>query len=150
MRETPSITGVILAGGEARRMGSIDKGLVSFKGRAMIEHVLDRFSGQVDELLINANRELVQYGAYGYKVISDRLENYQGPLAGVDVALDYIGDGYLCVVACDMPMLPVDRVERLLDGLQKSGAEAAVAHDGDREQTACFLVSASCRKTVRD
>ena len=63
------ITGVILAGGQGRRMGTIDKGLVSIDGRPMVAHVLDRLRPQVDEILINANQHRVEYEAFGYPVL---------------------------------------------------------------------------------
>ena len=68
--EDERITGVILAGGQGRRMGTIDKGLVSIDGRPMVAHVLGRLRPQVDEILINANQHRVEYEAFGYPVLA--------------------------------------------------------------------------------
>ena len=99
------VTGVILAGGLARRMGGVDKGLVELAGRPMIEHVLDALRPQVGPLLINANRNLDRYSAYGHPLINDTLAGYLGPLAGVLSAMQRLVTGYLVTVPCDAPRL---------------------------------------------
>ncbi|HEY7842005.1 MAG TPA: NTP transferase domain-containing protein, partial [Gammaproteobacteria bacterium] len=78
-----SVTGVVLAGGAARRMGGSDKGLIRLAGRPMIEYVLDALRPQVDGILINANRNPDQYARYGIAVIADERTGFQGPLAGM-------------------------------------------------------------------
>src|ERR1700694_6112566 len=85
--EDERITGVILAGGQGRRRGTIDKGLVPLDGRPMVAHVLDRLRPQVDEILINANQHRAEYEAFGHAVLADAIGGFAGPLAGVDVAL---------------------------------------------------------------
>ncbi|HVC50001.1 MAG TPA: NTP transferase domain-containing protein, partial [Burkholderiales bacterium] len=76
------ISGLILAGGQGRRMGGTDKGLVSFHQEPFIAHVLRRLAPQVDEILINANQNLETYQSFGYPVISDAIRGFAGPLAG--------------------------------------------------------------------
>ena len=61
-----AITGLVLAGGQGRRMGSVDKGLVLLHGRPMVQHVLERLAPQVDDILINANQHADEYAAFGY------------------------------------------------------------------------------------
>ena len=78
-----SISGVILAGGQGRRMGGIDKGLVDFLGKPLVAHVIQRLGPQVDEILINANREIESYSSFGHEVIQDDIEGFAGPLAGL-------------------------------------------------------------------
>ena len=75
------ITGVILAGGQARRMKGQDKGLILFNGKPLIEYVIEVFNPQVGKLIINANRNHDKYSQYGFEVISDEYPNYCGPLA---------------------------------------------------------------------
>ena len=136
-----NISAVILAGGEARRMGGMDKGLIKFREEPLIEHVIRRLHQQLDNITINANRELDIYRQYGFRLVSDGFEGFQGPLAGIEAALNSTEADYLLVVACDMPLIPLDLVERLYLAIRDNGADLAVAHDGKREQTACFMVS---------
>ena len=81
------ITGLILAGGRAQRMGGIDKGLIPFRGKALIESAIQALQDQVGEILINANRNISQYSSYGYPVIVDETPNFSGPLAGFSAGL---------------------------------------------------------------
>ena len=70
------ITGVILAGGQGRRMGSVDKGLRELRGKAMVAWVLERFAPQVEEMLINANQNLDVYAKFGHRVIPDEIGGF--------------------------------------------------------------------------
>ena len=94
------ITGVILAGGRARRMGGADKGLVLFNGKPLIEYVIDALEPQVGCLLINANRNHEKYRSYEFDVISDELKDYCGPLAGMACVLNKIHTPYLVTAPC--------------------------------------------------
>ena len=75
------VSGIVLAGGLGRRMGGVDKGLQPLHGKAMVEHVLARLAPQVDEIVINANQNLEIYRAFGYRVVSDEIGGFAGPLA---------------------------------------------------------------------
>src|SRR5687767_10821159 len=108
-----SITGVILAGGQGRRMGGADKGLVEFLGKPLISHVIQRLSPQVDEILISANREMETYAALGHPVMADALEGFAGPLAGLHMGMTEARHPYVLTVPCDTPLLPMSLVERL-------------------------------------
>ena len=72
------ITAVILAGGQGRRMGGQDKGLIEFEGRLMIEILIEALENQRLDIVINANRNQSTYQTYGYPVVSDNLDNFQG------------------------------------------------------------------------
>ena len=135
-----AISGLVLAGGLARRMGGIDKGLVVLAGKPMIEHVLAGLAPQVGRVLINANRNLEQYGGYGYEVVSDTLEGYLGPLAGALSALEVIDTEFLLTVPCDSPLVAPDLAGRMYAALRLRQADLAVAHDGRRQQPVFLLL----------
>jgi len=135
-----AISGLVLAGGLARRMGGIDKGLVVLAGKPMIEHVLAGLAPQVGRVLINANRNLDQYASYGHKVVSDTLEGYLGPLAGALSALKVIDTEFLLTVPCDSPLVAPDLAGRMYAALQLRQGDLAVAHDGRRLQPVFLLL----------
>ncbi len=128
------ITGVILAGGRGRRMGGLDKGLYPFADKPLIEWVIAALAPQVHRLLINANRSLDLYDAYGVPVVKDAVAGYPGPLVGIMSAMEVAATPWIAVVPCDTPLVPRDLVARLGDALIGQGAEVAIAHDGQRAQ----------------
>ncbi|MGR8933432.1 MAG: molybdenum cofactor guanylyltransferase MobA [Gammaproteobacteria bacterium] len=133
MYDQTKVTGVILAGGLARRMGGQDKGLLVYKRRPMLEYAIDAMQPVVGELLINANRNLDIYRQFGFTVLSDRNINFDGPLAGVLAALRYTqGQGVLLVMPCDSPLFKTEHLQRLLLTLQNRNAECCAAFDGIR------------------
>ena len=134
------ITGLVLAGGQARRMGGIDKGLVEIAGRPMIEHALAALRPQVGRLLINANRNLDTYAAYGVPVVTDTIGGFQGPLAGISAALSMVETPYLLTAPCDSPLLAPDLAACLFRALDAEQADLAVAHDGERQQPVFLLL----------
>lgn len=97
------VAAVILAGGQGRRMGGADKGLLDYRGRPLVEWVLDALAPQVAEILISANRNLDRYARYGRRVLPDALPDFPGPLAGVLAALDAVDTEWLLAVPCDTP-----------------------------------------------
>ncbi len=139
---TGQITGLVLAGGMGRRMGSVDKGLVEFRGKPMLAHVIERLGPQVNSLIINANRSLDQYHAFGYPVISDEVSGFAGPLAGLHAGLKGCTTPFIATAPCDSPFLPTDLVARLYEALQENIAELAVAKTGDQAQPVFALYSA--------
>ncbi|TMH18207.1 MAG: molybdenum cofactor guanylyltransferase [Betaproteobacteria bacterium] len=137
------VSGVVLAGGQGRRMGTLDKGLVPLHGRSMVRHVLDRLAPQVDDILINANQNLDRYAALGFRVVPDSIEGFAGPLAGLHVGLTHASQPLVATVPCDSPFLPADLVARLLAALQKMDAELAVARTFDQPHPVFALVRRS-------
>jgi molybdenum cofactor guanylyltransferase len=109
-----TISGLILAGGEGKRVGGVDKGLIEYQGRALIEHVIDTIRPAVDDLVISANRNIEHYQRYTDKVISDQTEQYLGPLAGIHAAMPHCAHEWILLTPCDTPLLPNDLVARLL------------------------------------
>jgi molybdopterin-guanine dinucleotide biosynthesis protein A len=102
------ITGLILAGGRAQRMGGIDKGLIPFLGKPLIVSAISRLQNQVGSILINANRNITKYASYGYPVILDETPDFSGPLAGFSIGLKACKTPYLLTSPCDSPLLPLD------------------------------------------
>ena len=125
------ITGLILAGGKGTRMGSVDKGLQMFCGKPMVEHVLQRLQPQVSKLIINANRHLDVYEAFGAPVVPDEISGFAGPLAGLHAGLSHCETPYLVTAPCDSPFLPMNLVDKLSEALMAAQADIAVAVTGD-------------------
>ena len=128
----PPITGVILAGGQGRRMGSVDKGLQLLRGKPMVQWVLERFAPQVDEVLLNANQNIEQYQLFNRKVVPDEIDGFAGPLAGLHRALSVATHDLIATVPCDSPFLPLDLIARLYTALNEQQADLAVARTGDQ------------------
>ena len=121
------ITGLILAGGRATRMGGVDKGLQNHQGMPLALHALLRLQPQVGHLLINANRNLAAYEALGVPVWPDPLADYPGPLAGWLAGLEHCDTPYLLTVPCDTPGFPTDLAARLSAALAEQNADIAMA-----------------------
>jgi molybdopterin-guanine dinucleotide biosynthesis protein A len=134
------VTGLVLAGGQGRRMGSVDKGLVSLRGAPMVRHVLDRLRPQVSEILINANQHRAEYEAFGHPVLADAITGFAGPLAGLQVGLSHASYPLVATVPCDSPFLPSDLVTRLEGELTARGADLAVARTFDQPHPVFALV----------
>ncbi|MCL7929179.1 molybdenum cofactor guanylyltransferase MobA [Halomonas llamarensis] len=132
------ITGMILAGGEGRRMGGRDKGLEPFADTPLVEHVSLRLRGHVAELLINANRNLDAYRPYADRVIEDAEGGFQGPLMGIYSGLRAAKTPWLLIAPCDSPALPRDLVARLVEGVR--GNDIGVAFDGERLHPVVALI----------
>lgn len=124
-----TITGVILAGGRGSRMGGADKGLQNFNGVPLALHTLMRLSPQVGDIMINANRNLAAYEAFGVAVWPDStgLGEFAGPLAGFLTALERCETPYLLTVPCDTPLFPADLVARMAAALARESADMAMA-----------------------
>ena len=121
------ITGIILAGGRANRMGGVDKGLQNFNGMALALHTLMRLGTQVSDVMINANRNLSAYESFGASVWPDPNSDFAGPLSGFLVGLERCETPYLLTVPCDTPRFPIDLANRLADALEANDAEIAMA-----------------------
>jgi molybdopterin-guanine dinucleotide biosynthesis protein A len=138
------VTGVVLAGGQGRRMGGVDKGLQLLRGKPMVEWVLARFAPQVDEVLINANQNLERYAALGPRVVPDLVGGYAGPLAGLHRGLSEAVHPLVATVPCDSPFLPADLVARLATALDAKGGDLAVARTGEQPHPVFCL----CRRAL--
>jgi molybdopterin-guanine dinucleotide biosynthesis protein A len=124
------ISGIVLAGGQGRRMGGVDKGLQLLHGKPMVEQVLARLAPQVGEVVINANQNLDAYRRFGHRVVSDDIGGFAGPLAGLHAGMKAASHPLVVTVPCDSPFLPLDLVSRLSKNLQKN--DLAVARTGSQ------------------
>lgn len=146
------ITGLILAGGRGSRMGGVDKGLQNHRGIPLAMHALLRLGPQVGHLMINANRNLGAYDAFGVPVWPDALPDFPGPLAGFLAGLEHCETPYLVTVPCDTPNFPEDLVQRLSQALETEGAELAMAAtpgpDGPQLQPVFCLMQATLMESL--
>jgi molybdopterin-guanine dinucleotide biosynthesis protein A len=128
------ITGLVLAGGRATRMGGIDKGLQNFNGTPLALHALLRLQAQVGHTMVNANRNLAAYESFGTPVWPDGLADYAGPLAGFLVGLERCETPYLLTVPCDTPLFPLDLASRLAEALEREDAQIAMASGAEPQK----------------
>ena len=134
------VSAIILSGGRATRMDGVDKGLISLKNKPLIQHVISRLQPQVDEILINANREIAQYETFGLKVLQDENQDFAGPLAGILLGLKHAKHELVLAVPCDSPLLPLDLVGRLYNGMAESLMDIAVVScDGNAHPVFCLM-----------
>ncbi|HVK55062.1 MAG TPA: molybdenum cofactor guanylyltransferase MobA [Burkholderiales bacterium] len=147
--EPPKVSGLVLAGGQGNRMGAADKGLLLFRGKPLVAHVLERFAPQVDEVLISANRNLDEYANFGYRVIPDELDGFAGPLAGVERGLSQAAHPLVAIAPCDSPFLPLDLVARLAAALVDNAAQLAVAKTFSQAHPVFCLCHASLAPHLR-
>ena len=143
------VTGVVLAGGQGSRMGGVDKGLQEFRGKPMVAHAIERLAPQVDELLINANRNPEAYAQFGHRVIADEIEGFAGPLAGFERGLAHAAGDLVVTVPCDSPFLPADLVSRLRIALERDGADLAVAKTGEQAHPVFSLMKRGVHESLR-
>ena len=150
-----AVTGIVLAGGLGRRMSAdglgVDKGLQPFRGRPMAQHAIERLAPQVATLIINANRNLDRYREFGWPVVSDAVEGFAGPLAGLHAGMRHARTRYVVTVPCDSPFLPLDLVARLGVALASApGARLAVARTGDQAHPVFALVERALLSNLED
>ena len=134
------ITAVILAGGKARRMGGEDKGLIELHGRPLLDYIISGLRPQAGQLLVNANRNLERYRAFGYPVVEDIMGDYFGPLVGMATGMQACNTPYIMTVPCDSPFVPAGLTDTLYQALADTRADISVAHDGRRMQPVFALL----------
>ncbi|HFZ8996677.1 TPA: molybdenum cofactor guanylyltransferase MobA [Citrobacter freundii] len=141
MNAESQVTGVVLAGGKASRMGGQDKGLMPLNGKPLWQHVAGRLHPQVSTVAISANRNLETYRAGGLPVVTDTLPDFPGPLAGILSVMRQLPGEWFLFCPCDTPFIPANLVERLK--AQRHQAPVVWAHDGERDHPAVALVHRS-------
>jgi molybdenum cofactor guanylyltransferase len=133
--QSPHIVGVLLSGGQSRRMGGGDKALRDLGGRPMLAHVIERLQPQVDAMVINANGDAARFAAFGLPVAADTIDGFVGPLAGVLAGMIWAkanvpGARWIATVSSDAPFLPADLVSKLRAGIEAQPQAIAIARSG--------------------
>ena len=131
------VLAVILAGGQARRLGGVDKALVSLAGRPLVAHVIERLRPQVGAIVLSANGDPARFAAFGLTVLADPFEENVGPLAGLAAGLRHASrldrpPRFVATVAVDTPFVPTDLIDRLAAALPDDGRSLAIAATAGR------------------
>lgn len=126
------IVAAILAGGQSRRMGGREKCFLPLAGRPVIEHILDRLSNQVDQVVVSANGEAARFEPYGLTVVPDLLTGSGGPLVGILSIMEWVrlhlpAAADLVTVPGDSPFIPRSLVTSLWRARNEAGRPAAIA-----------------------
>lgn len=123
------ITAIVLAGGQGTRMGGLDKGLQQFRGQPLAQHAAQRLwsGGGVGALVLGANRNPQAYAGFGWPVVADSLDGFQGPLAGFLAGWSVCQTPYLLTVPCDTPLFPHDLAQHMAATLATHEASIALA-----------------------
>ena len=149
-----NIVGLLLAGGQSRRMGGGDKCLRSLAGRPLLDHVIERLGPQVAALVLNANGDPARFAGFDLPVVADSLPDFAGPLAGILAGLDWAAANrpdcpMIVSAATDAPFLPRDLVARLADGMKAAGADLACAASHGRPHPVIGLWPVRLRDELR-
>lgn len=145
---TISISAVILAGGQAKRMGGVDKGLQPLQGKPLFQFIYDRLHLQVEHISVNANRNQAIYAIAGLPVFGDNIEGFQGPLSGILTALERADTDFVLFVPCDSPFFPDNLLEKLKSAVVFHGVSIAYVHDGEREHPTFCLMARSLKEKL--
>ncbi len=150
MKQQNKVTGVVLAGGLARRMNKQDKGLILYRNKPLVTYALNALSSVAEKVYINANRNLNEYNQFDYEVISDRTDSFDGPLAGILSAMSHALTEILLVIPCDSPLIKAEHLEKLLIAINKEEIEIAVAYDGQRIQPVFLALKTSLKNSLNN
>ena len=142
------VTGVVLAGGLARRMNKQDKGLVIFNNKPMVTYAVEAMSQVAETVLINANRNQNEYEQFGYQVISDQTDTFDGPLAGILSAIMHANTDIVCVMPCDSPLFKAKHLQKLLLAISEQNTDIAVAFDGQRMQPVFLALKTTLQNSL--
>ena len=148
------VIGVLLAGGQARRMGGGDKCLRMLAGETLLARVIRVLQPQVDELVLNANGDPGRFAAYGLPVVADVVEGFAGPLAGILSGMEWVRAehaqaGWIATAPTDAPFLPHDLVARLKAAAEAAGAPLACAMSGGQAHPVVGLWSVTLADELR-
>ena len=147
--------GVILAGGQSRRMGGVDKALIPLGGTTLIERAIARASVQVPDLIINANGDLKRFAHLGLPLVPDPIGGFVGPIAGIFAGLEWMRRErpkahWLASFSCDTPFFPMNMVERLIAKASGDRAKVAVAQSGSQDHPVFAVWSADISVSPED
>ncbi len=149
-----NIVGLLLAGGQSRRMGGGDKCLRLLGGRTLLDRVIDCLRPQVASLVLNANGDPARFARFGLPVVADSIPDYAGPLAGILAGLDWAAEHrpdcpLVASIPTDAPFLPANLVACLAAGMEREGAELACAASGGQAHPVIGLWPVRLREDLR-
>ena len=152
--EAPPTLGLVLAGGQAQRMGGGDKALIRIGGAPILDRVLDRLRPACVQIVLNANGDPTRFAAYGLPVIPDSVPDFAGPLAGILAGLDWAAQHardieWMVSVPSDCPFLPEDLVPRLHAARRAENKPLACAQSGDWRHPVVGLWPVALRENLR-
>lgn len=152
--DTASTLGLVLAGGQARRMGGGDKALLTIGGTTILQRVLDRLLPQCTKIVLNANGDPARFATTGLPVVADNVPGFAGPLAGILAGLDWAAAkapelAWIVSVPGDCPFLPRDLVARLHQARTQAGTHLACAKSGDWRHPVVALWPVRLRHDLR-
>lgn len=150
MNNSAKITGVILAGGLARRMNHQDKGLVCYRGRPLVSYGIAALAPLVNETIINANRHHQEYQQFGLRVVADQTASFDGPLAGILTVMLNTDAEVLLVVPCDAPLMTTAHLQKLVATCTELNADVAVAFDGERLHPVFLAIHSRLQTSLQD
>ena len=150
MHRQNKVSGVVLAGGLARRMDKQDKGLIEYQNKPMVSYAVEAMSQVTETVIINANRNLKAYGQFDCEVVSDQTNSFDGPLAGVLAAMNHVKTDILLVMPCDSPLIKPQHLQKLLTALIDEEVDIAVAFDGDRLHPVLLALKTSLQDSLAD
>lgn len=145
-----NITGVILAGGQSRRMKGIDKGLLQLDNKPLIKYAIDKIKPQTSNIFINTNSHIQDYAKFGFQIVEDDFQGHPGPLAGISACLNLANTEFLLCVPCDSPLLPDNLGVNLYQAIKQHNADIAYSHDGTRAQPLFALIRTSLATSVAE
>ncbi|MEQ1638405.1 MAG: molybdenum cofactor guanylyltransferase MobA [Methylococcales bacterium] len=149
MTNSTNVTGVILAGGLARRMNNQDKGLVIYKGQPLASYAIKAMAPLVTQTLLNANRNHEVYQQFGCPIIADHADQFDGPLAGILAAMAAAKTEILLVMPCDSPLMTTRHLQRLLVKLEETQSDVAVAFDGERLHPVFLAIKTTLQSSLQ-
>ncbi len=146
--------GIILAGGQARRLGGVDKALIAVGGEPILTRLARRLGDQCVGLALNANGDPARFAEFGLVVVADDISGFAGPLAGVLAGMEYVAANFgpiadIVTVPADTPFIPRDLVARLSEARAAASADIAVARSGERDHHAIALWPVALRGELR-
>jgi molybdopterin-guanine dinucleotide biosynthesis protein A len=149
-----TVAGIVLAGGQSRRMGGGDKCLRLLAGRPILAHIIARARPQVSALALNANGEPARFAGFGLPVVADSVPDFAGPLAGVLAGLDWAAGmqpecSHVASFAGDAPFFPLDLVQRLAAALADGRYDLACAASAGRAHPVFGLWPVALREDLR-
>ncbi|UVK45406.1 molybdenum cofactor guanylyltransferase MobA [Mesorhizobium sp. AR07] len=147
------VAGIILAGGQSRRMGGGDKALLPLGSGRVLDQVLSRFSPQIESQALSANGDPARFSRFGLPVLADTVTGFAGPLAGILTGLEWAAANTACkavvTAAGDTPFLPLDLVERLAAAADQSPGSIAIAGSAGKRHPTFALWPTDCRAALR-